>query len=187
MKNITIVIPDHFADWEYSLIAPVLHSYTTNYRVRYAAADLGNKTSMGALRVIPDLTFADIPAENAALILIGGQDWRELNPADRATLAAHCERQKTDGNLLAAICDGAWFLAANGLLNDRRHTGNHLDAYRAEAAYHNAAQYQDSQREAVRDTNLITAGAMAAPAFSRAVLEALGDIPAEVLAYLPAA
>ena len=177
MKNITIVIPDHFADWEYSLIAPVLHSYTTNYRVRYAAADLGNKTSMGALRVIPDLTFADIPAENAALILIGGQDWRELNSADRATLAAHCHQQKTDGNLLAA----------NGLLNDRRHTGNHLDAYRAEAAYHNAAQYQDSQREAVRDTNLITAGAMAAPAFSRAVLEALGDIPAEVLAYLPAA
>ena len=58
MKNITIVIPDRFADWEYSLIAPVLHSFTTNYRVRYAAADLNHKTSMGALRVIPDLTFA---------------------------------------------------------------------------------------------------------------------------------
>lgn len=80
MKNITIVIPDHFADWEYSLIAPVLHSYTTNYHVRYAAADLDHKTLMGALRVIPDLTFADIPAENAALILIGGQDWRKLTP-----------------------------------------------------------------------------------------------------------
>ena len=187
MKNITIVIPDHFADWEFSLIAPVLHSYTTNYHVRYAAADLDHKTSMGALRVIPDLTFADIPAENAALILIGGQDWRKLNPADRATLAAHCHKQKTDGNLLAGICDGAWFLAANGLLNDRCHTGNDLEAYRAEAAYHNAAQYQESQREAVRDANLITASTMAAPAFSRAILEALGDIPAEVLAYLPAA
>ena len=174
MKNITIVIPDHFADWEFSLIAPVLHSYTTNYYVRYAAADLDHKTSMGALRVIPDLTFADIPVENSALILIGGQDWRKLNPADRA-------------NLLAGICDGAWFLAANGLLNDRCHTGNDLEAYRAEAAYHNAAQYQESQREAVRDANLITASAMAAPAFSRAILEALGDIPAEVLAYLPAA
>lgn len=56
-----------------------------------------------------------------------------------------------------------------------------------EAAYHNAAQYQESQREVVRDANLITASTMAAPAFSRAILEALGDIPAEVLAYLPAA
>jgi len=142
MKNITIVIPDHFADWEYSLIAPVLHSYTTNYRVRYAAADLGNKTSMGALRVIPDLTFADIPAENAALILIGGQDWRELNPADRATLAAHCHQQKTDGKLLAGICDGAWFLAANGLLNDRRHTGHHLHAMGTFSAAHQRRKWE---------------------------------------------
>ena len=185
MKTAVIVIPEHFADWEYSLLAPILHSYAPGYQVRYASTDTRAKTSMGNLRAIPDLALADIPADSAALILIGAQNsWRTLAATDRTTLAERCRAQKNAGRILAGICDGAWFLAANGILNDCRHTGNSPQDLAQEPAYNNAANYHPTRREAVSDGNIITASGMAAHDFSRAILLALGDIPADVLAYL---
>ena len=88
---------------------------------------------------------------------------------------------KQQGKIVGGICDGAYFLAANGLLNDCRHTANSLPDIADLPEYTNRQAYVETKREAVRDGNIITANGTAFAAFAVQVLSALGDISEEIV------
>ena len=73
MKTLAVVILDKFADWEPALLAAGLQSIIGGYTVRWASVDREVKTSMGGLRVEPDMTIPEIPSTADAVIVIGAE------------------------------------------------------------------------------------------------------------------
>lgn len=71
MKTLAVVILDKFADWEPALLAAGLQSIIGGYTVRWASVDRKVKTSMGGLRVEPDMIISEIPSTADAVIVIG--------------------------------------------------------------------------------------------------------------------
>jgi putative intracellular protease/amidase len=133
-------------------------------------------TTVGGLRLLPDLLLDALePSQSAMLILPGGAAWDQgcnVEAVDkaRAFLAA--------GVPVAAICGATAALARGGLLDDRRHTSNSLDYLRA-TGYKGSALYVD--RPAVTDRNLITASGAAALEFAYEILSRLGLYSTDVL------
>lgn len=118
MKTVAVIILEQFADWESTLLTPVLQQFA-GYTVRYVSTDRNPKTSMGNLRVQPDLTLDELPPDTAALILNGAtQSWRDLSDENRLKIADLVRTFKQQGRIVGGICEGTYFLAANGLLND---------------------------------------------------------------------
>ena len=65
-----------------------------------------------------------MPAEYAALVLIGGFGW--MNPeAERVLPIVKDAMDK--GIVVGAICNAASWMAKQGLLNNIKHTGNGID------------------------------------------------------------
>lgn len=62
MKTLAVVILDKFADWEPALLTAGLQSIIGGYTVRWASVDREVKTSMGGLRVEPDMIISEIPS-----------------------------------------------------------------------------------------------------------------------------
>ena len=77
---------------------------------------------MGGLRISPDLALDELrPADSAMLILPGADTW--LTGGNRP-FAAKARDFLDAGVPVAAICGATAGLAAEGLLDDRRHTSN---------------------------------------------------------------
>ena len=141
MKTVAVIILEQFADWESTLLTPVLQQFA-GYTVRYVSTDRNPKTSMGNLRVQPDLTLDELPPDTAALILNGAtQSWRDLSDENRLKIADLVRTFKQQGRIVGGICEGTYFLAANGLLNDCRHTANSLAAIADLPEYTNRQAY----------------------------------------------
>lgn len=181
MKTVVVIILERFADWEVALLAPALQQFT-DYTVCYASIDKEVKTSMGNLQVQPDVAIDEIPAESAALVLVGAADsWRSLSEHDRKKIADLVRAFKQQNKVIGGICDGAYFLAANGLLNDCRHTANSLADIADLSAYTNRQHYIETKREAVYDGNIVTANATAFADFTIQMLCALDDVPESMI------
>ncbi len=179
--TIVFVLLEGFADWEYGPLAGELADPQVDhpaFDVRYASDTLDLKTSIGGMRMQSDITLEQIPQDAAALVLIGGTSWKL--PVAQA-VAPIAERFLQEGKVLAAICDAARFLGANGLLNAHQHTLNFAEDTAGEALYRNAAGYRPE--EAVRDRNLVTANGNAPYVFAREVLRALGTPEAEAVKW----
>ncbi|MDD2182278.1 DJ-1/PfpI family protein [Kingella sp. SNUBH-2017] len=182
MKTVAIILLEQFADWEAALLAPALQQFA-GYTVCYVSTDRNPKTSMGNLRVQPDLTLDEPLPDAAALILIGAtQSWRDLSDENRLKIAKLAHAFKQQGRIVGGICDGAYFLADNGLLNDCRHTANSLSEIADLPGYTNRQAYVETKREAVRDGSVITANAMAFADFAIQILSALGDVSEDLIA-----
>ena len=130
MKKIVFLILDEFADWETAFLASALNekNITQNYSVSYASTDKDVKVSMGNLKMLPDMTLEEITEDNTdGLILIGGKTWRNQSFETNYTIIELVKKFKNNPNkVVGAICDAAYFLATNGLLNDCKHTVNNL-------------------------------------------------------------
>ncbi len=128
-------------------------------------------TTMGGVRILPDLTVADMTADGAGLLVLpGGDTWLEPIHAPIFPVVREFLEKKIP---VAAICGATFGLASNGLLDDRAHTSNDLGylkmcapAYRGEARY--------VHEPAVRDRGLVTASGMAPLEFAREILIELG-------------
>jgi len=134
-------------------------------------------TSMGGMRITPDVALADLrPADSAMLVLPGADTWMDGSNAPFASKA----REFLDAGVpVAAICGATWGLALEGLLDDRDHTSNAAE-FLAASGYRGADRYRDEL--AVTDGDLITASATAPVEFARAVLARLGLYDPAVLA-----
>jgi putative intracellular protease/amidase len=129
------------------------------------------------VRITPDMALPDLrPDDSAMLILPGADTWLTGGNAAFATKA----RQFVDAGVpVAAMCGATAGLAAEGLLDDRKHTSNARE-FLAATGYRGTAQYCDDP--AVTDAGVITASGLAPVEFAREVFAALGLYEPSVLA-----
>lgn len=187
VKTVYFYVFDTLADWEPAYILAELRSgryfkdRTLKYDVKTVGMNKGPVTTMGGVRILPDLTLADVTADGAGLLVLpGGDTWLEPRHASIfPVVRAFLDKQIP----VAAICGATFGLAANGLLDDRAHTSNDLGylkmcvpTYRGEARY--------VHEPAVCDRGLITASGVAPLEFTRKILMELSVMaPATIDAW----
>lgn len=184
MKEVIVVLLEGFADWEAAFLAPALRGGTMPGRpgfceVKYLTPDGRPVRSIGGLQAAPDYAAGELPATCAGLILAGGMGWERPEAAKIAPLVAEALQR---GLTVGAICNAASFLAAHGFLNEVRHTGNTVEMLRQWGGerYTGAARFEE--RQAVRDSNLVTANGSGYLEFTRECLLALGADTPEAIA-----
>jgi putative intracellular protease/amidase len=161
------------ADWEaaYAVAAinsPQFQTHPGRYRVVTAATTLSPVTTMGGVRVQPDVALESItPDSSAMLILPGGYAWENGGNAEALALAA---RFIAAGVPVAAICAATLALARAGLLDGLRHTSNTRE-YLISSGYRGTSFYCGVP--AVSDQNVITATGLAPVDFAREIFRML--------------
>ncbi|WP_367131275.1 DJ-1/PfpI family protein [Saccharothrix sp. HUAS TT1] len=173
-ETVHLALYDALADWEFGFAAaqintPQFQKAPGRYRVRTVGLTLDPVTSIGGLRITPDVALADVePADSAMLILPGANTWED---GSNAAFAEAAGRWLAAGVPVAAICGATIGLAAEGLLNSRAHGGNVVGQLAAVPGYTGAALF--SAERAVRADGLITAGAASSLEFAREVFAEL--------------
>jgi len=172
MPTAHIAVYDTLADWEPGHLLAELRTgrFTgTPFEIVTVAENAGPITSMGGVRMVPDITLAELdPADSALLILPGAELW----DTGGGEAFAEAARRFLDAGLpVAAICGATAGLARAGLLDARRHTSA-APEYLAYTGYAGGAHYVDER--AVVDGDLITAGPQSPVQFARATLARLG-------------
>jgi putative intracellular protease/amidase len=165
-------IYDTLADWEVGhLLVELRTGRFTNapWNIVTVAESLEPITTMGGLRIQPDMVLDDLdPASSSLLILPGADMW---DAGGGGAFAAAAARFLEAGVPVAAICGATAGLARAGLLDKRHHTS-------AAAGYLVATGYSGSEyyveERAVVDGELITAGPQSPVQFARATLGRLG-------------
>lgn len=176
-KTVYLYAPDTLADWEPGFALAELNSGRFFRRgapaltVKTCALTREPVTTMGGLRILPDLAVDEVSVEDAALLLLPGADtW--LEPLHAPVLAKAGEFLAARVPV-AAICGATLALAQAGLLDHRPHTSNDLDFLQQVCpAYRGAGLYQ--ARPAVDGGDLITASGAAPLEFARLILQRLG-------------
>ena len=183
MTRIAIALTPEFADWECALLMAVARAYL-GVDVVTASPDGGEVTSMGGLRVTPDLGYDGLdPLDFDALVIPGGLSWEKDTAPDIGPLVHGFHAA---GKVVAGICAASSALAATGLLDRVAHTGNALAAHREQAAYRGEAHYRD-QPQAVSYGRIVTAPGNSPVSFTTEILKALElwgpEAEAEIAAF----
>jgi putative intracellular protease/amidase len=167
-----VALYDTLADWELGHLLAELHSgrFTgTRFDVVTVAESREPITTMGGVRMLPDMLLADLdPAGSDLLILAGAEIW---DAGGGEAFAATAARFLDAGVPVAAICGATAGLARAGLLDERDHTSAAAE-YLAATGYAGGDRYVDER--AVVDGDLITAGPQSPVQFARATLGRLG-------------
>jgi putative intracellular protease/amidase len=169
-KAVHILVFDGYADWEPAHALSELRRSGNRSVVVVGFSD-EPVTSMGGLRLLPDVTLRETRlSEVEILVLPGGDFWEGGHP--EAELNRVLIDLVASGVPVAAICGGTLALARAGLLNDRHHTSN-MPGYLAEHApeYSGASLYEDAP--AVSDGGVITASGLAPVDFAREIFREL--------------
>jgi putative intracellular protease/amidase len=133
-------------------------------------------TTMGGVRVSPDMPLSDLdPTDSDLLILPGAEMW---DAGGGEAFAVAAGRFLDAGVPVAAICGATAGLARAGLLDGRGHTSAARE-YLAATGYAGGDHYLDQR--AVVDGDLITAGPQSPVQFARATMECLGLAPERTL------
>ncbi|MGA4840577.1 DJ-1/PfpI family protein [Streptomyces sp. G45] len=174
-STVHLAVYDTLADWETGYATAYLAR--AGHRVRTVAATREPVTSVGGVRVQPDLTLDELRPEDSALLLLPGADlW---DAGDALAPFARAARAFLDAGVpVAAICGATAGLAREGLLDDRAHTSA-AAMYLAATGYGGGARYVET--DAVTDGDLITAGPTEPVAFAREVLKRMGAFEGEKL------
>jgi putative intracellular protease/amidase len=173
-RTVHLFVFDTLADWEQcyavaGINSPQFQVNPGQHRVRTVGLSMEPVTTMGGVRILPDMTLDELaPAESAMLILPGGPAWEEGRNLEAVGKA---QQFLAAGVPVAAICGATGALARAGLLNDRLHTSN-AQEYLAATGYAGAGLYRDSP--AVDHDGLITAGGAAAIDFAGCIFLRLG-------------
>ena len=118
-----VALYDTLADWEigYLLVELRTGRFTGEpWQIVTVAASAEPITTMGGLRIVPDLALTDLdPAASDLLILPGADLWDD---GRRRRVRAAAGRFLDAGVPVAAICGATAGLARAGLLDRRRHT-----------------------------------------------------------------
>ncbi|ARF62624.1 MULTISPECIES: DJ-1/PfpI family protein [Streptomyces] len=179
--TVHLAVYDTFADWETG--HTTAHLTQNGYTVRTVGLTREPVTTMGGLRVRPDLAVDELrPRDSALLILTGAAAW---DTGEALAPFARAARGFLDaGTPVAAICGATAGLAREGLLDDRAHTSA-VSFYLAATGYAGGERYVET--DAVTDPGadgggrLVTAGPTEPVAFAREVFALLGVYDAKKL------
>ncbi|HEY8527700.1 MAG TPA: DJ-1/PfpI family protein [Acidimicrobiales bacterium] len=172
-QTVHLAIYDGLSDWEAGyatahINGPLFQRHPDRYRVATVAEGPEPVTTMGGLRIVPDLVLDELrPADSAMLILPGATTW---DSGGNAAFARTARAFLDAGVPVAAICGATAGLAAAGVLDGRDHTSNAAE-YLAATGYAGADRYRDEP--AVTDGDLITASGVAPVEFARAIFRRL--------------
>jgi putative intracellular protease/amidase len=181
-EKVHVAVYDTLADWEVGFATAHINSPAWQRQPgRYQVVSIGESrdvvTSMGGMRIAPDVTLDQVGAEDSAMLILPGADtWLT---GDNTAFAKKARTFLEAGVPVAAICGATGGLAAEGLLDDRRHTSNALE-FLESTGYQGRDHYVDEP--AVTDGILITASSTAPAEFAREVLAQLGVYEPGVLA-----
>jgi putative intracellular protease/amidase len=177
--TVHLAVYDSLADWEVGHLLVELRTgrFTgTPFDVVTVAESADPITTMGGMRILPDMLLSDLdPADSALLVLPGAGMW---DAGRGQEFAAAAGRFLDAGVPVAAICGATAGLARAGLLDDRDHTSA-APEYLAATGYAGGDRYVD--RRAVTDRDLVTAGPASPVQFARATLDRLGLAPERTL------
>lgn len=164
-KKIFVYLFNGYSDWEIAYLSPEIKK-SSLFDLVYFSTDGKPIESMGGLRVIPEMSLAEIRIDDICmLILPGGTAWekRENTEIDQLVKTLFVK-----GITIATICGATEYLAQQGLLNQLKHTSNNLGYLKMVAPeYLGDDNYIDSL--AVTDKNIITAKGVAPIEFAREV------------------
>ncbi len=177
VRTLYLYVLDTFADWEPGYVLAELHSgrFLKEPDQRYTLVLCGSTPAtimtMGGMHFVPEILIQDIVPEPDDILLLPGADtW--LLPSQRTAVSA-ARRFLEEGLTVAAICGGTLGLANAGILDNRPHTSNDLEALRMFCpVYRGEDFYVDAP--AVTDGNLITASGLAPVDFAYHVFRRLG-------------
>jgi putative intracellular protease/amidase len=182
MQPVHLYVLDTFADWEPGYLLAELHTgrYLANgdeWPVQVVAATDEPVRSMGGIEVTPDVRVDELEPDDSSLLILPGADtWAD--PRHERILAV--AGQFLDAGVpVAAICGATIAMADAGMLDDRPHTSNDLDALKAMAPNYRGEQHYRTE-PVVRDGQLITASGVAPAHFAAAVLRALDAMTDQV-------
>ncbi|PRH76134.1 glutamine amidotransferase [Streptomyces solincola] len=167
-KPVHLAVYDTLADWEPGHATAWLAR--SGYDIRTVGPGTDHVTSVGGLRITPDLALAELRPEDSSLLILPGADLWDAGD-DLAPFAATARAFLDAGVPVAAICGATLGLAREGLLDDRTHTSA-ISFYLAQSGYAGGKHYQDA--DAVTDGDLITAGPTEPVAFAREILGRMG-------------
>ena len=182
VKTVHLAVFDTLADWEPALAVaavndPQYQREPGSLRVRTVALDREPVTTMGGVRILPDVELDELdPVDSGMLVLSGAHTWDRDEM--RGPWARAARRFLDAGTPVAAMCGATFGLAAEGLLDERDHTGAAAQVLAA-TGYAGGGRYREA--DAVRDRGLITAGPTDAVAFAREILAELGAFSPAVL------
>src|SRR4051795_13355970 len=83
IENVHVAVFDTLADWELGYATahirrPSWQREPGRYRVVTVGPTTDPVTTMGGLRIVPEIALADLdPADSALLVLVGGDTWAE--------------------------------------------------------------------------------------------------------------
>ncbi len=172
-----LYVLDTMSDWEPGYILAELGSGRffcdpkTPYSLVLCGKNLNQITTMGGIRLVPDICIQDVqPGSDRLLILPGADTW--LDPKEEPVFATLKNLLQTDITV-AAICGATMGLAQAGLLDNRPHTSNDLSALKMFCPNYTGEKYY-SNKPAVTDDTLITASGLAPVEFAYQVFIKLG-------------
>jgi putative intracellular protease/amidase len=171
MRTAYVAVYETLADWEIGHLVVELRTgrFTgVPWTVVTVGESLEPVVTMGGMRVVPDVTIADVePDAGDLLVLAGSGQWDNGGGDAFAKLAARFLEASVP---VAAICGATAGLARAGLLDERKHTSAAKEYLQA-TGYGGVGNYLDER--AVVGGDLITAGPDSPVQFARAVLQRL--------------
>lgn len=173
---------DTMADWEYSFLLAELNSKRyflpskKDLQIITVSNDKNTKTSMGGIKITPDITINEMNfSEDDFFILPGADTWME----HKEILIKSRELINNDMNV-AAICGATVGLAKHGALDSKLHTSIDKEYLKMLCPeYKGEEHYKDAV--VVNYERLITASGIAPIEFSYEVLKNLEVFSDETL------
>lgn len=165
-----LLIFDGLADWE-----PALALCEINKKEHLEVVTVGFSkatiTTMGGLKITPDLTIKDVKPDQAAILIApGGDMWEQQTDEEILRLLKQLHAGQVP---IAAICGATLAVARAGLVEQTIHTSNALEYLKAMVPdYRSEEHYVD--RLAVSDRNLITASGVGSVEFAYEIIKQLG-------------
>ncbi len=165
-----LLVFDGLADWE---TPHALCAINKSERFDVMTAGFADRpiTTMGGLKLTPQITIKDIsPASAGIFILPGGDMWEQTSNEELIDLLHQLHTKNVP---IAAICGATLEIARAGLTHTIRHTSNDKEYLKAMVPDYRDDEFYVNEL-AVTDGNIITASGLGSIEFGREVIKLLG-------------